>query len=301
MIIALPILLTLVSGAGLALIIGQKWRTMALLDVENIPAVKEAKKKNEILKNKIESLALAAKARRMIKWWAPLLVRFRGLQQRFRDYVNSVESRMHAKAKLLRAQESPEKREARADDVKKFLSDGAFALEQGEIESAEKHFLSAIRLDKKNRDAYAGLADVYAKQGHAEEAVETFKFLLKLDPSNDAVYAKLADLSEQMGDSEQAVRYLEQSVILNDGISSRFAKLSELLSGMKQYSVALESAKQAAELEPQNPKYLDSLIEIAILAADRQTAEEAWQALRMVNPDNQKLPALKEKIEHLPR
>lgn len=300
MTIVFPLLLFVLSGGGLIAIIGRKWRQLTILDVENIPAVKEARKKNEILKKKIESLALAAKAKRMIKWWIPVLVRFRGWQQRFRSYVIKVEQRMRVKAERLRRPESPDARRTRSEEARQCVADGAFALARGEAERAEKHFLAAIRLERKNSDAYRGLAEVYERQGHDEEARETYRFLLRLDPRDDVTYAKLADMSERAGNAQEAVEYLQQAVILNDSISGRFAKLAALLMNMGEYQTALESAKQAVELEPQNPKYLDSLVEIAILAADRPVAEAAWQALRMVNPDNQKLPALREKIEQLP-
>ena len=56
---------------------------------------------------------------------------------------------------------------------------------------------------------------------------------------------------------------------------------------------------QAVELEPKNPKYLDLLIETVILCGDKDLAERAFNELRMVNPENQKLAVLRERINNI--
>ena len=60
--------------------------------------------------------------------------------------------------------------------------------------------------------------------------------------------------------------------------------------------MAKEAALQAVELEPQNPKYLDLLIETAIICGDKATAVRSLEELRLVNPDNQKLDSFRERI-----
>ena len=43
-----------------------------------------------------------------------------------------------------------------------------------------KKFLSAIKLDGKNEEAYLGLGDVYTVQNHLPEAKETLNFYCNL-------------------------------------------------------------------------------------------------------------------------
>jgi large subunit ribosomal protein L6 len=48
-----------------------------------------------------------------------------------------------------------------------------------------------------------------------------------------------------------------------------------------------------------NPKYLDLLIEVAILLNDKKMAMDAYNELRLVNPENQKLDSFKSRIGEL--
>ena len=76
-------------------------------------------------------------------------------------------------------------------------------------------------------------------------------------------------------------------------------KIADLLIEIKSYEPACDAIQQAVELEPQNPKYLDKLVEISVLCGDKKKAEEAYNQLRMVNPENQKLVVFKDKIDQL--
>ena len=53
------------------------------------------------------------------------------------------------------------------------------------------------------------------------------------------------------------------------------------------------------ELEPENPEYLDKLVETSIMAGQKDCAEDAYRKLRMVNPENQKLISLSKRIKEL--
>ena len=107
---------------------------------------------------------------------------------------------------------------------------------------------------------------------------------------------KLAEIAESQGDLEEAIGYYQQAVLVNDSFSPRFYHLAELLVKVGQPQVAVESILQAVELEPQNPKYLDLLIEIAIICGNKDLALKGYGELRLVNPENQKLHSFKDRI-----
>ena len=117
-----------------------------------------------------------------------------------------------------------------------------------------------------------------------------------MEPDDDSVLVKLAEIAESQGDLEEAIQYYQQAVLVNDSFSPRFYHLAELLLKVAQPQVAKEAILQAVELEPQNPKYLDFLIEIAIICGDKTLAIKAYGDLRLVNPENQKLHSLKDRI-----
>ena len=110
---------------------------------------------------------------------------------------------------------------------------------------------------------------------------------------------KLAEIAESQGDLEEAIEYYQQAVVINDSLSPRFVHLAELLLRVGQPLVAREAIEAAVELEPQNPKYLDLLTETAILCQDKTLALKVYSTLCLVNPENKKLPDLKQRIDLL--
>jgi tetratricopeptide (TPR) repeat protein len=110
----------------------------------------------------------------------------------------------------------------------------------------------------------------------------------------------VAEIAEAEGAWEQAIEYYQQTLLLNDGVSSRFLKLAELFTKIGQPETALVAIQEALALEPQNPKYLDNYIEASILVENKKMAEDGFQRLRMVNPENQKLTLFRERIDALP-
>lgn len=293
--------LILIGGSFLTIltVIIRKFSQLSLLDVENVPRVKEEKKKTEFLKKRVEAQAKETRKSRRAEW-QPVVAQLKRLQFGFRQYVGKVErmalrEKMRVERRITRGKVSP----VSAEDVRTLLQEGAFAYDQQTLEIAEKKFLAAIRMDPKNKEAYLGLGDVYRKQGQESEAKETYAFVAQLDQNDDAVRVKLAELAEETGDIPSAIAYYEEAVVLNANLSPRFAKLAELLAGIGEQATALEAVRQAVDLEPQNPKYLDMMVEISILSLRKDAAEAAFEALRMANPENQKLAAFKDRIEKI--
>lgn len=294
----LPLLLIFFSFAAIIFLIVRKFPQLTLLDVETIPEVKEEKKKNEFLKKRAEKKSQEQKEKKKEKW-QPVLLILKNIQSLVASKVASVEKKVFSqtfariRAKKIEEGISPE------EEIAVLVREAQTAVNNENFDLAEKKYIEIIRLDPKYIEAYRGLAEVYGKLGQNKEAEETYKFLHHLVPNDDQVLVNLAELAEKSGQVTKAIQYYEKSLLLNDSISPRFAKLSVLLQSEKQYPAALEAIEQSVELEPQNPKYLDNLIELAIIVGDKQKAEEAYGKLRLVNPDNQKLPLFKDKINAL--
>src|SRR3989338_1075944 len=295
----IPLILILLALGVLLSIIVRKFPQLAILDVDNIPEVKEKKKKNEFFKKRAEQHAVLSLTE-LSKRLRPFLQMLKEIQLRFRKYVGKVELEVLKIAREKRTKKAAEVPVAeRKQELDVLLREARQAFEENNLEKGEELFISAIRVDPKHADAYRGLVDVYLEQTQYDEAEESYQFALKLNPDDDGVYVKLGELAEQRGDTAKAIEYIQQAALLNDQLASRFTKLSDLLFSLEQYGAAFEAAKQALLIEPENPKYLDSVAELAILSGDKKTAEEAYQRLRMVNPENQKLDALKDKINKM--
>jgi len=61
----------------------------------------------------------------------------------------------------------------------------------------------------------------------------------------------------------------------------------------------LGSIKRSLEKHPNNPRYLDTMIEISIINKDKISALEAFDKLKEANPDNKKLEEWKKEIRKL--
>jgi len=292
----IPFFFIIIPLAVIVIVIVRKFPQLALMDVENLPEVKVGKKKNEVLKRR--ALARADKAQQAWrKRWQPILRQLKHLQSKFRGYVAGIERRLLEEQRKYRRARPQRATAADKFNAQNLVQAADQVRGESDLEEAEKKYLTAVRLDPKNVDAYRGLAEVYRQQQQWEQAKETYNFILQLDPGDGETLMKLAEMAEEAGDTRTAIDYYQKAVLLDDHYAQRFVKLAELLIKMEQFETALEAIRQAVELEPQNPKYLDRWAEISILSGHKDEAEAAYQRLRMVNPENQKLAAFRERID----
>ncbi len=284
---------------GIITIVGRKFPQLAQLDPSNLPFEKEVRKKKEMIGKRIEE-----QGRVVYRFWAgrfsPVQKTWAKIQFKFRVYVGKIERLWHHEQTVKFTTENktlpPLEREEKLTIT---IREGWEALKNQELDRAEEIFISAIKLNRKSVAAYRGLADTYFAKASWNEAKQTYNFLLKLTPEDDNVMVKLAEIAEEEGNIPEAIRNYEQAVVVNDSLSHRFYHLAELLLQSGQPKIAMEATMQALELEAKNPKYLDLLTEIAIICGDKPTALQAYNDLRLVNPDNQKLEVLKDKIKSL--
>lgn len=292
----LPFILILLSLAVIVFVIIRKFPQLTLLDVDSIPEVKMERKKDEILRKRVEE-RMGIWGKKQEKFWKPFFRWLKRIQLSFRKYVGRVQKVVVDSERKLKKQRVSTS-ETRAEAAG-FLREAGAAFEQKDWELAEKKYIEVIRLSPRNREAYFGLGNVYLEKGELEDAEEAFQYLVRLNPRHDGGLVKLAEIAEKRGNVEKAIEYYDKSLLLEDSKAPRFMKIAELLLSIDKASTALEAVKQAVELEPENPRYLDMLAEVSIKCGDKQSAEDAFQKLRMANPENQKLEVLRERIEKM--
>lgn len=290
-------LILTIGSLGVAMfVVIHKFPQLANLDIKNLQEEKIHQKKKEIINKRIEENSNLLK-KRIIGALSPLKKIWGKLQLQFRIYVGKIERLLHHEQVLKTKQKNEvTSREDVEEKLTQLISDGEQALKSENYDQAEERFITAIKHDPKSTSAYRGLGDTYLAKNSIEEARQTYQFLIKMEPDDDGVLVKLAEIAESQGDLEEAIQYYQQAVLVNDSFSPRFYHLAELLLKVAQPQVAKEAILQAVELEPQNPKYLDFLIEIAIICGDKTLAIKAYGDLRLVNPENQKLHSLKDRI-----
>ncbi|MBI5023066.1 MAG: tetratricopeptide repeat protein [Candidatus Magasanikbacteria bacterium] len=312
-----PIVLIFISLAAIVIVVARKFPQMTGLDTEKLPEVKQAKIKEEIQFQKF--LRHLAGVGVKLKSWSRYLGFFKNgwllTQGRFRMAVHNLQEKYK---KSVIAEFRKEVKESAAETKSKkgaakkkttiapvtsldvdHLKHAEKSREAGDLPLAERLFIEVIKSNPREAEAYRGLGKTYLAMEKLKEAKETFEFLAKLKPDEDRVYNYLGMVAEAQGKKAEAIRYFEEAVRLNDKLAVRFYDLGRIYASAKRPAAALRNFARAAEIEPNNPKYLDQLLEMSIITGDVDLAQEVYDRFRLTNPDNQKLPEFKQRIEEM--
>jgi tetratricopeptide (TPR) repeat protein len=245
-------------------IIIRKFPQLAILDVENMPSEKEEKIKERIIRNRLE--------RDFTKWniW---VANFLKLASRrfgfFSNWLNKLRGlkEKHREAKKLSKISLEEK-------IKLFLNQAQELAKKEDLESlteAETKLIEIVSLDQKYLPAFTLLGEVYARLKKYGEAKQTFIYALRLLETQNNPTAE-AEINYQLSLANENLDNLDEA---RDNI--------------------IESLK----IEPNNPRYLNTLLDLAIMQKDRTLAQETLDRLSEVNPDNQKLGEWQEVVNSL--
>lgn len=146
--------------------------------------------------------------------------------------------------------------------VMELLSQADQLYSEEKYTEAEKKYIEVIRLSPKTVEAYRGLGRVYLFQKNYRHARASLVHAAKLAPDDADVQCTLAEI---------------------------YAELDKM-------NRALKAIEQAVELQPNNPKYLDLAVELALNAHDVYFAEKMLGRLRTANPENQKIEEYENQI-----
>jgi predicted Zn-dependent protease len=243
-------------------IIGRKFSALANLDVDSIPEEKETKFKEQMAGKRIK--------KNLTGWSVHIGKYFRGLHKRGGGFFSRTTERLEqAKQRYTeekeRAEKSKEERVAEAFRELEILD-----IDE-DFERYESKLIEVIGLDSKNTYAFEELADLYFDHKRYKEAEQTYEHLLKLLETSEDEH-KMAEI------------LFDLALVAKE--ENKAAK-------------ALKNIQKALKLVPNNPRFLDTMIEISIMNKDKTLAKSAYDKLAEVNPENQKLEEWKKKIESL--
>ncbi len=169
--------------------------------------------------------------------------------------------------------------------VHKFL--GLIALDAGDLDRAERHFLDHQRVcpydpasysalagiylkrgnddaalpqllelaqtDEHDPDTFSGLARIYVRRGALPDAANWFERALMIDPFSVQLHEELARVKMQLGDTAGALREYRMLTQLEPHKSSHFANGAAAAHKAGLEEVAAEMARKAVELDPTSP------------------------------------------------
>lgn len=293
----LNIILIIIIAISLGIIIFitiKKFSKIALIDLANSPQARQGEIKRQIIEEKLKrNFSLATKNLKTLT--KPLL-------QGLVNYLN------HSFKKLIDLEEEYRFRilNLRLKDkifkdqrINKLFNEAESLKQQEKYEPAEKKLIEILKIDSYSLNAYKGLSELYWLQKDYEQAKETLEYALKLSNNDDNLYRQRARISSVKGDLKKAEADYLQSINLNNQNSINYYELGNIYLQLEDYPKALEMAKKSVSLEENNPKYVDFLLEICLLIKDKVLAQDTWEKLRQVNPENKKLNEFKERINNI--
>lgn len=255
----IPLILIIMSLALIIIIITKKFPALANLDVENIPKEKEAKFKERIISGRLK--------RNIVMWSSKLTRLVKPLLEIVANFFKWIYKKLHELKDSYRNEEkenlSFSEIESRAAEL--FNEFDQFIKEEKNVE-AEQKLIEIINLDNKNIKAFRALGGLYRERKSYVDAKQTFEHVLKLE-------------KEESGET-----YFDLSLV---GIDS------------EDFTGAMGNIKKALAIEPNNPRYLDTLFNISIINKDKAVALEAYERMAEANPENQKLNEMKSRLNEI--
>ena len=255
--------LILISLGVIGFILFRKFSVLANIDVDNIESEKQAVLKQRIISEKLQ--------RRVKKIWQRL---WRVIRPIFR-WLNNFFGWIYRKLWDLKDRYS--QRDLQIEKNSSDQIDGLFVQAQDlkrreELAEAENKYIEIIGLDSKNFKAFQMLGELYLERQNYAEAEQTFQHAIKLKQVDDQADKEVANIYFNLGLVAQA---------------------------QTDYQTAIKHLQQALIIDANNPRYLDKMIELCIIVKDKGEAWVTYKQLAQVNPDNQKLEDLKQKITDL--
>ncbi len=262
--LALYIIAGVIAAGSLGMLVYVYAKTLpkaSALDLQAMPAHRQQQRKTSLVEDRLrrKTEGFQNSLRAFIK---PIAMVFRKLFTSIYDRLVALE---HSYREAAKGSAEVVESANSISNVATSVQAGQALLDEGKYVEAEKNFIAAIGVDPRSVDAYRGLARVYEAQNDLPHAVATWQFLMQLDPKDESIYVSLGTLLMQE----------------------------------KKYEDALEPFEQALELNPNNPKYLDSFIAVAILNGLKYKAQSTLDKLKAVNPENQKLENYQREIDQL--
>jgi tetratricopeptide (TPR) repeat protein len=169
--------------------------------------------------------------------------------------------------------------------VKDLTEDVKELVKNNQMDDAERKCLLAISLDPQNPDLYEMLTHIYWDKKDYDNAIGTISYLIELrkrltagknnGTSNDEANHTTALL---------AAHYLELGLIYQDAHKS---------------TNAIEAFQNALVLQPNHPRYLGLLLDASIESKNKEASIKNLEALRMVNPENEKIASYQALIDNI--
>ena len=260
----IPIVVILICVIIILMIVTRKFPQLAILDVENMPEEKEGKIKERIIKNRLQRDLNQVQSR--------FERTFKFISGKFNFLLSWLQRLSQMREKYREAKQSAQI--SREEKIELLLSQARELIKKDEaadLAEAEKKLIEIASLDKKNLAAFLELGEVYARTKKYLEAKQIYLYCLRLLEFKD--------------DKRQEAE-----------VNYQLSQINKDLGGLDEAS---NNVLESLQIEPNNPRFLDTMLDLCVLKKDKDLAIETLKRLTEVNPDNQKIADWQEKINNL--
>ncbi|MBN2854545.1 hypothetical protein JXK06_03385 [Patescibacteria group bacterium] len=261
----IALFLALASMLAVFIIIIRKFSVLSILNTDNIPGEKEASFKKEIIKKRVD--------RDLMRFGRIFLSNTNRLKDRIKKTLTFIEKKLRTlKGNYLKSR--PLSLDKKTELIKDLFKEAEVAEKKEEFELAETKYLEIINLDQKNIRAFFFLGEVYYEIAKYTEAIQTLNYALKL-----------------------AIKAKKEAVLEEDlSVAEIYFSLAKAGRDLERFDYALESIREALDLEPNNPRYLDLILDLSIIKQDKGLAWTYFNKMSAINPENNKLQTWREEI-----
>lgn len=244
-------IISALAGAGvIGWILFRRIPSVALIDVKNLPVDKAAKKKEEIIADRIVRTAVAKSVpvRKVVSAaWEWLRERFRSLAHKAFELERKSERVARAQWDALTA----------STRMHALMREGDQLVKEDKFPEAEKRYIEALSIEQKNPKLYEKLGRLYLRNKQYDQARDTFRFASRLSPNDASVVASLGEVAMAREEYSDAVTYFQHAVSLRPR-SPRYLDffLEACIAGGNQ-PMAREALSQLSMVNPDNAKLPD--------------------------------------------
>lgn len=118
------------------------------------------------------------------------------------------------KAKLRKDAEEVKKKQAGAEELKKFFDEGIQLSKAGQHEQAIESFKKAAEKDPDQPAVWANMGSSYAKLKQYEPAIESYNKAIALKPDDSALYQNLGSVYSESGNLDKSKEMYEKAASL---------------------------------------------------------------------------------------
>lgn len=288
---AVVIFFLVISILVIAGVIARRFPEASVLDVTSLADAKNRETKRRIMQERLKRSSAAAKEKMQSVFGPVQRVAFGGAKALYERIMTLERRYQEERRRVSRGGKSGD-----AMHVRELLEEAEEFAEARQYAEAEQKYISVISADARNVPAYRGLAWIYLETDQLEQAKETLEFLLRLKPGDAEAIALLGEVAFKKGFMQDAEKYLRKAIELERPGVKRRVRLAEMFFAVKKPREAKVEMQLVTREVPNNPKYLDFLLESSILCGDVEVAERALAALQDVNPENQKIKEFEARI-----